>query len=148
MGAREASGFKRMRVGAGIGVAALVALFLAACGEDDFPNEPRPPAPISVTAKVDSKRVVVSPKSFGAGLVDFTVSNQSDDPVRLTLVGPEPDDNASSAEIPPDGGVGDLKAELVEGDYEVNAGDRSSARPASLEVGPQRESSQNDLLLP
>jgi hypothetical protein len=148
MGVREASGFKRMRVGAGIGVAATFALVLAACGEDDFANEPRPPAPISVTAKVDSKRVVVSPKSFGAGLVDFTVSNQSDDPVRLTLVGPAPDANATSAEIPPDGGVGDLKAELVEGDYEVSAGDRSSARPASLTVGPERESSQNDLLLP
>lgn len=148
MGAREASGPRRTRLGVGAVAAALLALGLAACGEDDFPNEPRPPAPISITAKVDDQKVAVSPDEFGAGLATFTVSNQSDDPVQLTLVGPAPEGDASSAEIAPDGGVGTLKAELVEGTYEVNAGDRSGARPATITVGPERRSSQNDLLLP
>jgi hypothetical protein len=146
MGAREAFRSVRPRAGIAIGVGTL--LTIAGCGDDsDFANDPRPPAPIVVTAKVDSQKVVVSPKEFGAGLVNFTVSNQSDDPVSLTLVGPAPEDNTESGEIPPNG-VGNLKAEVSEGDYEVNGGDRSDARPAQVTVGPQRASSSDQLLLP
>ena len=145
MGAREA--FRSVKARAG--VAALVApLCIAGCGgEDDFANDPRPAAPIVVTAKVDSKRVVISPDEFGAGLVNITVSNQSEDPVRLTLVGPGPEDNAESGEVPPNG-IGNVKAALEEGDYEVNGGERSDAKPAQLTVGPPRASSSDELLLP
>lgn len=121
---------------------------LAGCGgEDDFANDPRPAAPIVVTAKVDDKALVVSPSKFGAGLVNFTVANQSDDPITLTLVGPAPEDNQESDEIPP-GGVGNLKADVSEGDYEINAGDRSDADPAQVTVGAARPSSSDELLLP
>jgi hypothetical protein len=146
MGLREA--FRSVGPRAGIALGATSLLALAGCGgEDDFADDPRPPAPIVVTARVDSQQVEVSPKSFGAGLVNFTVSNQSDDPVALTLVGPAPDDNRESGEIPP-GGVGNLKADMVQGDYEVNGGERSDARPARITVGPERKSSDNELLLP
>jgi hypothetical protein len=124
------------------------ALLVAGCGgDDDFANEPRPPAPILVTAKVDDEKVVVSPGDFGAGLVTFAISNQSDDPVTLTLVGPAPEDNQASSEIPPTG-VDEFKAEMVEGDYEINGGERSDAKPAQIAFGPERESSSGDLLLP
>ena len=146
MGARKA--YRSVRPRAAVGAAVLgLAVAGAGCGEDDFPNEPRAAAPISVTAKVDPKKVVVSPREFGAGLVNFTVSNQSDDVIRLTLVGPGPEDNAESGEVPPNG-VGSLKAEMSEGDYEISAGERSDAQPAQVTVGPARETSQNDLLLP
>ena len=110
-------------------------------------TSPRPPAPILVTAKVDDEKVVVSPGDFGAGLVTFAISNQSDDPVSLTLVGPAPEDNQASSEIPP-AGVDEFKAEMVEGDYEINGGERSGAKPAQIVVGPERESSSDELLLP
>ena len=146
MGAREACGSVKRR--AGVTAAAGAALFAVGCGGDeDFANEPRPAAPIVVTAKVDAKKVVVSPKSFGAGLVNFTVSNQSDDPVTLTLVGPSPDDNAESGEVPPNG-VGNLKAAVSEGEYEISGGERSDAQPAQVKVGPPRDSSSDELLLP
>jgi len=147
MGARETSRPVRHRASAALAAAGVLGLGASACGEEDFPNEPRAPAPISVTAKVDSKKVIVSPDEFGAGQIEFTVSNQSEDPIRLTLVGPAPQDDQSSAEVPP-GSVGSLKAALTEGDYEANAGERSDARPAQLTVGPERPSSQNELLLP
>jgi hypothetical protein len=86
----------------------------------------------------------VSPGKVGAGLVNFTISNQSEDPAAFTLTGPT---DAASEPIPP-GGVGSLKAELAEGTYEAEAGDESNARPGTLEVGPERPTSQNDLLLP
>ncbi len=150
MGTREAfrsSGPRTARVRRFAALAA-TPLLLAACGDDsDFANEPRPAAPIVVTAKIDREKVVVSPDSFGAGIVNFTVSNQSDDPVSLTLVGPASEDNQASGEIPP-GGVGNLKADVSQGDYEVNGGERSDARPARVKVGPERESSKDELLLP
>ena len=148
MGVREACGSVRRRAGAGAALLAVAALVVAGCGgEDDFANEPRPAAPIAVAAKIDSKQVVVSPRSFGAGLVDITISNQSDDPVTLTLVGPGPEDNFESGEILPNG-IGNLEAALNEGDYEVSGGERSDARPTGIAVGPPRESSSDQLGLP
>ena len=41
-----------------------------------------------------------------------------------------------------------MKIVLEEGDYVVSAGEDSSVREGALEVGPERESSQNELLLP
>lgn len=149
MGAREEFRSTGQR-GRALALAVALALSgaLAGCGgEDDFENDPRPAAPIVVTAKVDNQRVVVSPKEFGAGLVNITVSNQSDDPVNLTLVGPASEDNRSSGDILP-GGVGNIKADMVEGEYEVNGGERSDAKPAQVTVGPARPSSSDELLLP
>lgn len=150
MGARQA--FRSTRRGAGAArcaalIAALPVALLGCGGDSDFANNPRPAAPIVVTAKVDSEKVVVSPKKFGAGLVNFSVANLSDDPVSLTLVGPAPEDNQASGEIPP-GGVGNLKADMAEGDYEVNGGNRSDAKPAQVAVGTERKSSKDELLLP
>jgi hypothetical protein len=149
MGAREEfrSTGKRSRVAASAVALVATAGVVGCGGDDDFANDPRPAAPIVVTAKVDDQKVVVSPSEFGAGLVNITVSNQSDDPVNLTLVGPAPEDNDESGDIPP-GGVGNLKAEVVEGDYEVNGGERSDAKPAQITVGSARASSSDELLLP
>ena len=147
MGAREAFRSIRPRVGTAAIAALALALAAAGCGGDDFANDPRPAAPVVLTAKVDSKEIVVSPAKLGAGLVNITVSNQSEDPVSLTLVGPRSEDNTESGEVPP-GGVGNLKASLSEGDYEVNGGERSDAKPAEIKVGPPRPNSSDDLLLP
>ena len=125
-------------------VALAAALGVGSCGEDDFENEPRPPSPVELTARINEKAVVVSPASVGAGPVTITVSNQGGEDATLVLEGPT---DLSGGEIPP-GGVGTLKADLVEGDYEATAGPESNARPGELAVGPARPTSQNELLLP
>jgi hypothetical protein len=122
----------------------MATLSLGACGSSDFANDPRPAAPIEVTAKVDSKEVQVSPNKFGAGVIDFTVANLSQSPVRFTLSGPK---DASSPEIQP-GSPGYLKVQLPEGSYQVTAGSGVRVKPASVTVGAKRKSSQNKLLLP
>jgi hypothetical protein len=127
-----------------LGAAAALAAGAAGCGSDDFENEPRPATPVEVTARVDDREVAVSPAKVGAGIVTFTISNQSPDPVVFTLDGPT---DAAADQIPP-GGVGNMKAELAEGDYEVSAGEASDAREGQLAVGPPRETSQNELLKP
>jgi hypothetical protein len=118
---------------------------IAGCGEEDFENEPRPPSPIELTAAIDKRSVTIAPTDPGAGLVVITISNQTDEPTQLVLEGP--DDTASSGEIPPRG-TGTIKTELVQGEYDATAGGIASIEPTQLVVGPPRESSQNDLLLP
>jgi hypothetical protein len=136
----------RRRLIVAVGALAL-ALALAACGEEDFENEPRPAAPIELTALINDREVKVSPstaKAVGAGLATITISNQSADPATLVLEGPIDD---ASDEIAP-GGTGNMNTTLEEGDYIVSAGEGSSLREGRLEVGPERESAQNELLLP
>ena len=128
-----------------VGLFAMAAVLVGACGEDDFPNDPRPAAPVELTAAIDERSVSVSPRTVGAGLVTITISNQTDEPTRLTLEGAgEP---VTSSEIPP-GGTGSIKTTLEEGEYEAAAGAAIGIKPADLEVGPERPTSQNELLQP
>jgi hypothetical protein len=117
---------------------------VAACGSDDFENEPRPAPPIELTARISDTDVDISPSKVGGGPATITVSNQSRQPASLVLEGPT---DAVGPELPP-GAIGELKATLDEGAYEVSGGPESDAREGTLEVGPQRASSQNELLLP
>jgi hypothetical protein len=124
-------------------VALVMALVVGACGRDDFENEPRPPVPIEVTVKIGDGEVVVSPKEFGAGLVNFEIANFDNTVATFSIEGPT---EAVSDEIPPRGN-NSLRTQVETGSYEASAGG-VEARPFSFEVGPERESGQNDLLLP
>jgi hypothetical protein len=124
--------------------AALVAaLVVAGCGRDDFKNDPRPPVPAEISVKIAKDGVAVSPKEFGAGLVNFTIANLTTDPGSLAIQGPV---NASSTEIPP-AGTGTIKVDMKTGSYEASVSG-IAVRPFSFTVGPERASGQNDLLLP
>lgn len=131
---------RRALLAAGVGLAALA---LTACGRDDFENEPRPPVPAEVNVKIGNGDVVVSPNKFGAGLVNFTIANFYDRPTVLEISGPT---ELTSDEVPP-GGNTILKAQMETGEYEASAAD-VKAFPFNFTVGPERESGQNDLLLP
>ena len=124
---------------------AVIAVTAAGCGSDDHPNDPRPAKPVEVTARVDNDVVEVSPAKFGAGLVVFTISNQSDGAAALTLDGPVA---AASQTLEPGAVSDDFKVDLQEGVYEVTGGDESQAKPQELVVGPARPSAQDELLLP
>jgi hypothetical protein len=129
-------------VGTGVAVLGIAAV---GCGSEDHPNEPRPPSPIEITARVDEDAVDVSPDEFGAGLATFTISNQSDSVVELTIDGPVA---ATSQPIEPNGVSDDFKVDMREGEYEVTAGAESQAKPTELVIGPERPSAQDELLLP
>jgi hypothetical protein len=122
---------------------ALSALLAAGCGQKDFANDPRPPYPAEVTVNINDRQVDVSPTGFGAGLVNFTIGNQTREWATLTVSGPT---SAQSGEIPP-AGNGTLKVDMKTGTYELGA-HGPAARPFALEVGPERPSASNDLLLP
>lgn len=113
------------------------------CGSEDFANEPRPASPVELSARIDDRKVVVAPDETGAGLAVVTISNQSSDDVLLDFSGPN---ERSTNEIAA-GGVGTLRLDLEQGDYDIepSVGSISSGK---LTVGPDRPSAQNDLLLP
>ncbi len=125
-------------------VAALVVVLAGAgCGRNDFNNDPRPPVPAEVSVKLAPTGVIVSPKQFGAGLVNFTVANLGNETASLSIHGPV---TADSPEIAP-GDADTVKVQMKTGSYEASA-NGTAVRPFSFTVGPERPSGQNDLLLP
>jgi hypothetical protein len=122
---------------------ALAALVVAGCGRDDFKNDPRPPVPAEVSVKIASDGVAVSPKVFGAGLVNFTVANLTNETGSLAIHGPV---DATSNDIGP-GDADTVKIAMKTGSYEASV-DGIAVRPFQFTVGPERPSGQNDLLLP
>jgi len=122
---------------------ALAAVAVAGCGRDDFENEPRPPVAAEISVKIGSDAVVVSPPEFGAGLANFTVANLGDSAATLEILGPSA---AESGEVSP-GGTATLKTEMVTGNYVARARG-TSAEAFDFRVGAERESAQDDLLLP
>jgi len=130
---------------------AALMLLLAACGEKDYKNELRPPAPINVTAYVSDKAVSVSPNRFGAGPIVVIVTNQSQTSQEATfetdeLGGTQSGIKQSTAPINP-GETGQLKLDVRQGNYRVKVGS-PAIRPAPVAVGSQRESAQNKVLQP
>lgn len=140
-GARRAS--RRGRLASLGASAVLVGLVFAGCGAKDFPNNPRPPTPIEVSAKVDSERVQVAPTRFGAGIVNLTVANLSGSPITLNVNGPT---EGSTNEIQP-GSPDFIKLSMKEGTYQVTAS-KPKIEPATIKVGAERKSSQNTVLEP
>ena len=121
----------------------VAALAVTGCGRNDFNNDPGPPIPAEVSVKIATDGVAVSPKEFGAGLVNFTVANLTNQAGSLAIHGPV---DADSDQIQP-GGAETVKVDMKSGNYEASV-DGIAVRPFSFTVGPERPSGKNDLLLP
>jgi hypothetical protein len=131
-------------------VGALCMLAIAACGDDDdFENEPRPPAPIQLSGVITGSKVSVQPAKVGAGPVVLIVSNQTEEAHTITLDGPSGTDEVGPIN-PLD--TGRIQHDLEQGSYEIRAGSERATpeeiAPAKLTVGPKRPSSSNSVLLP
>lgn len=130
-----------------IALAALPAL--AACGDEDFANNPRPPAPVGLTGVIQDEKLTLSPAKVGAGQVTITISNQTGGPKTITLEG-----ESTTETVGPVGSLdtADLTRTLEPGSYEVRAGSARAVRkeitPATLSIGKERTSSSGELLLP
>jgi hypothetical protein len=141
------------RTAAHASLAVAVVLVVAACGSSsaDYKNDPRPPAPIVITGYISDQRVSVSPRSLGAGPISLIVTNQTGTAQRVTLesagpAGSGPGIKQVTAPISPQD-TATLKIDVQPGSYSVHVG-ADAIRAARLKVGPERESSQNDLLQP
>jgi hypothetical protein len=126
------------------------ALVVSGCGDDDdFENEPRPPVPVQLTGVITDAEVSVQPRTIGAGPIVLIVSNQTEQAHSVTLEGP-----SGREEVGPINPLdtGRIQHNLDQGSYEIRAGSNQAVdeeiQPATLEVGPRRPSSSNDVLLP
>jgi hypothetical protein len=140
-----------MRVRGVATFAAVAAAALAAgCGEDDFENEPRPPVTLELTGVIQEDRLTVSPsRNLGAGPFSILISNQTAMEHTVTLEGGTIQEQVGP--VAPDDTV-EIKRTLAPGSYEVSAGSARAVRreiqPAVLDIGKERKSSNNELLLP
>ena len=130
-----------------------VALILgaAACGDEDFANEARPPTAVELSAVIRDDGVTISPSREGAGQVLITFSNQTDRAHTVTVEGEDVIER--TAPIQPQD-TATIQKTLLPGTYEVRAGSSKAVdiqdqiRPATLKIGQERTSSSTDLLLP
>jgi hypothetical protein len=124
----------------------------AGCGDSGtFANQPRPAAPITVTAAIDKSRVRVSPERFGAGPVTVIVSNQSGSAQDITFetdeIGGTQAGIRKSAGPVADQDTATLQVDPREGTYRLGVKSRA-IKPAAITVGKARKSSQDELLQP
>jgi hypothetical protein len=126
-------------------VLGILALTLAACGEDDDRTANRPPVPINVSVQLGTKKVTASPAKFGAGPITLLVANQSGASQTVTIDGPRV--RQSVGPINPED-TATLKVTVQPGDYSLTTDEATGLREATLTVGPNRASGQNTLLLP
>lgn len=124
----------------------------AGCGSgDEYANDPRPPAPIIITAVITPTSVDVSPRRFGAGPITLIIANESSQSQEVTL---ETDRSASgdaglrekTSPVNPRGTT-ELKVDVKEGTYSLGV-DSRAVRAAEVTVGPSRASASNELLQP
>lgn len=138
------------RAGLLISGAALLLAF-AGCGGDDFDNAPRPPTAVDVSAVIRDDAVRISPAEQGAGRVEITISNQTDRAHTVTLEGEDVVER--TAQIQPQD-TAQINKTLRPGTYELRAGSSRAVdigdqiRPGTLTIGPERESSSTEVLLP
>ena len=133
------------------------AALVAGCGADSQQrtSELRPPAPVLISAAVTEDGIILSPTRIGGGPVTLAVTNESESRHRVTFssnapagaAGEEDAGDGQSASLGP--GINALLRASVEpgSSWSVSVDD-DSIDPQILYVGPERPSSQNDLMLP
>lgn len=126
------------------------ALALGGCGGGSkFENEPRPPTPVQLTGVVRDDEVTISPSKIGGGPVVLIVANETEQARTITLEGGGTTDTVGPIN-PFD--TAKLQQTLKPGSYTVKAGSEQAQtreiEPGKLEVGPNRSSSSDELLLP
>jgi hypothetical protein len=142
-----------------VGVVLLAAALTAAgCGSGGhYLNGARPADPVNLTVYIDDRRVSVSPRTVGAGLVMFIITNQAHTSEGLTIA-PAADTRAVLATTGPINPQGTAVVSVnfgASGHYLVTAagsggGEGGPARiaPAWLQIGRERVSPGNALSQP
>ena len=136
----------RDRRAALLAMLAVLLLAVSGCGGgDEARSQERPPVPINVSVLIGQDKITASPAEFGAGPVTLLIANQSGAAQTLTVDGPRL--TRTAGPIPP-GDTATVKVTLGTGEFTVSPEESANLDPATLTVGPPRDSAQNELLLP
>ncbi|MEY2512810.1 MAG: hypothetical protein QOJ89_168 [bacterium] len=147
----RSTGAQRRTLRGAVAAALVAALASAGCGGGDFANEPRAPAPITVSAVITPSGVTMSPRRFGSGPIELLASNQTQTSQHLQLRSRRAAGGGralvqTTGPINP-GGTATLNADVDAGTYVVSV--RAAAiAPAQVVVTKARGSAQDRLLQP
>jgi hypothetical protein len=134
------------------GVAVALAFGIVGCGGDDeFANDERAPATITLSASITAANVTISPSRLGAGTIELIASNLTSTSQQVTLRsetlagGADPLEQRTGPINP--GDTASLTADLAQGTYRLTTRSRAIAA-ATIRVGPRRASAKDQLLQP
>ena len=133
----------------GVLAGVLAVCALGACGQQKYHNtHPRPPAPLTISAYISADRVSASPASFGAGPITVLVTNQSQTSQEVTFEKGSSGSSVTQTTGPINpGDTGEIKLFVRQGEYRLRASS-GAISPATLMVGSERASAQNEVLQP
>ncbi len=145
------AGAQRRTLRAALAATLAVLLAAAGCGDEDFANDGRGPAPITISAVIAPRGVTVSRPRIGAGPIELLASNQTQKAQRLELrsrqVGRGGRSLAQTTGPISPGGTASLHANVGAGTYVVSV--RAPAiDPAQLVVTARRARDEDSLLVP
>jgi hypothetical protein len=124
--------------------ALLVAVAISGCaGNESYPNQPKPPAVLTVSIFIGEDRIALSPNPFGAGPARFIITNQTGTNQKV-LLSTEQFDRETTVGI---GQTANFKQTVEPGELSISA-DNTAADSLTIDVGPERESAQHDLNQP
>jgi hypothetical protein len=123
------------------------------CGNEKHENRLRPPAPVLLGASITPERISISPRAVGAGPITLVFTNLTGASQQVTFESAGAPGSTNSPGIRQQTGpinpndTAQLQAKVQPGLYRVRVrGD--AVAPATLAIGRERPSSQNDLMLP
>jgi hypothetical protein len=126
-----------------IAVLAAAALVSGCVGNESYPNNPKPPAVLNITVFVGEADIAVSPEPFGAGPARFIITNQTGTNQKVLLS----TDQFDRETLVGKGQTVNFKQTVEPGDLTISSSN-TAADAKTVEVGPQRPTSQHDLNQP
>lgn len=127
----------------GIGALAAALVVSGCAGNESYPNYPKPPATLTVSVFIGEDDIAISPNPFDAGPTRFIITNQTGTKQNVLISTDEFDRETAVGK----GQTANFKQTVEPGELTISA-DNTAADSATIEVGPKRESAQQDLNQP
>ncbi|MBJ7354255.1 MAG: hypothetical protein JHC98_05465 [Thermoleophilaceae bacterium] len=133
----------RKSIAGAIVVLAAVLAVSGCAGNESYPNDPKPPATLSISVIVGEDSIALSPNPFGAGPTRFVTTNQTGVTQKVLFSSEQFDREVEIGS----GQTFNFKQTVAPGELSVSA-DKAAADAVIVDVGPQRKSAQQDLNQP
>ncbi|MBI4897045.1 MAG: hypothetical protein HY827_01590 [Actinobacteria bacterium] len=117
-----------------------VSAIATGCGNESYPNKPRPPVTLTVSVFVGEDQIAYSPRPFGAGPVRFVTTNQTGVTQKVTY---STDRDERYLTIAPHQTA--MREMVLEPGYLSIDADKSAADSLEITVGETRPSAQHEL---
>lgn len=133
----------RKSIAGAIVVLAAVLAVSGCAGNESYPNDPKPPATLSISVIVAEDAIALSPNPFGGGPTRFVITNQTGVTQNVLFSSDQFDREVAVGS----GQTFNFKQTVQPGELSISA-DKAAADAVIVDVGPMRPSAQQDLNQP